>query len=117
MCFGRISRPVHSTALPSLQILAFKVVCRLQHVPALPITTARFFDGSKVAPADREAAGATPPLPLTCGGSAMGISTTPSRRRKASQKPYREFSLTPHRGGKWMKKIRGKIYYFGRWAE
>ncbi|HXD84849.1 MAG TPA: hypothetical protein VN641_00035, partial [Urbifossiella sp.] len=87
---------------PSLQILAFKVVCRLQHVPALPITTARFFDSSKVAPADREA---------------MGISTTPSRRRKASQKPYREFSLTPHRGGKWMKKIRGNIYYFGRWAE
>jgi integrase len=32
------------------------------------------------------------------------------------KKPYPKFPLTPHPCGKWCKKIRGQMHYFGQWA-
>src|SRR6058998_1977164 len=32
-------------------------------------------------------------------------------------KPYPAFPLTAHPAGYWCKKIRGKLYYFGPWAD
>jgi integrase len=38
------------------------------------------------------------------------------RKHFVPPKPYPDFPLTPHPGGVWMKKILGKIHYFGRWG-
>jgi hypothetical protein len=48
----------------------------------------------------------------------LNYSTRKRRSRKADRpnKPYPTFPLSPHPSGKWQKKIRGSIYYFGRWA-
>jgi integrase len=43
-------------------------------------------------------------------------STTPAPSGKPA-KPYPEFPLTAHPAGYWCKKIRGKIHYFGPWAD
>ena len=32
-------------------------------------------------------------------------------------KPYPTFPLTPHPSGRWCKKIKGKLHYFGPWAD
>jgi integrase len=41
----------------------------------------------------------------------------PRRLSATTAKPYPGFPLTPHPSGRWCKKIRGKLQYFGKLAE
>ncbi len=38
-------------------------------------------------------------------------------RQKKPRKPYPSFPLTAHNNGQWCKKIRGKVHFFGVWAD
>jgi integrase len=42
--------------------------------------------------------------------------TTPGKPNKPN-KPYPEFPLFPHATGRWAKKIRGRLHYFGPWDD
>ncbi|TWT91659.1 tyrosine-type recombinase/integrase [Neorhodopirellula pilleata] len=48
-----------------------------------------------------------------------GILRNQGRKTKPAKpdKPYPEYPLTPHASGKWCKKVRGKLHYFGSWDD
>ena len=46
----------------------------------------------------------------------QGNSTAPAKPGKPV-KPFPEYPLTPHPSGRWCKKIKGNLVYFGPWDD
>lgn len=40
-----------------------------------------------------------------------------STKRERPKKPHKDFPLTPHPTGRWCKKVRGKLEFFGKWDD
>jgi len=41
----------------------------------------------------------------------------PKNTQSKPSKPRPDFPLTPHTSGRWCKKVRGRLHYFGRWSD
>jgi hypothetical protein len=58
-------------------------------------------------------------ITVTAKGEIMAKSTVSTQKNKIekSDKPNAEFPFFAHATGRWVKKIRGKIHYFGPWND
>jgi integrase len=59
----------------------------------------------------------TAPTPSSKARKPSAALQPPTTARQKPAKPYPEFPLTAHPAGYWCKKIRGKLHYFGPWAD